>query len=85
MNIGIDPVSGYTQFQSQNIEDTTIEGIEAGWRLRFGDTKQFMFDGSAFYARGDNEGTGNPSTRSDRRRPLSASAGSRLTRPANCA
>ena len=60
VNIGVDPVSGYTQFQSQNIENTTIEGIETGWQLRFGDTKQFMFDGSAFYARGDNEGTGNP-------------------------
>ena len=60
VNIGVDPVSGYTQFQSQNIEDTTIEGIEAGWKLRFGDTEQFMFDGSAFYARGDNKGTGKP-------------------------
>ena len=60
VNIGVDPVSGYTQFQSQNIEDTTIEGIEAGWTLRFGDLEQFMLDGSAFYARGDNEGTGNP-------------------------
>jgi hemoglobin/transferrin/lactoferrin receptor protein len=60
VNIGVDPVSGYTQFQSQNIENTTIEGIETGWQLRFGDTRQFMFDGSAFYARGDNEGTGNP-------------------------
>jgi hemoglobin/transferrin/lactoferrin receptor protein len=60
VNIGVDPVSGYTQFQSQNIEDTTIEGIEAGWKLRFGDTEQFLFDGSAFYARGDNEGTGRP-------------------------
>lgn len=60
VNIGVDPVSGYTQFQSQNIEDTTIEGIEAGWTLRFGDLEQFMFEGSAFYARGDNEGTGNP-------------------------
>ncbi|MBT8081137.1 MAG: TonB-dependent hemoglobin/transferrin/lactoferrin family receptor [Gammaproteobacteria bacterium] len=60
VNIGIDPVSGYTQFQSQNIEDTTIEGIEAGWNVRFGDLEQFMLDGSAFYARGDNDGTGRP-------------------------
>jgi hemoglobin/transferrin/lactoferrin receptor protein len=60
VNIGVDPVSGYTQFQSQNIEDTTIEGIEAGWNLRFGDLEQFVLDGSAFYARGDNEGTGQP-------------------------
>jgi hemoglobin/transferrin/lactoferrin receptor protein len=60
VNIGVDPVSGYVQFQSQNIEDTTIEGIEAGWSARFGDLEQFMLDGSAFYARGDNEGTGRP-------------------------
>jgi hemoglobin/transferrin/lactoferrin receptor protein len=60
VNIGVDPVSGYTQFQSQNIEDTTIEGVEAGWSVRFGDLEQFAFDGSAFYARGDNEVTGRP-------------------------
>ncbi|MEJ2172227.1 MAG: TonB-dependent hemoglobin/transferrin/lactoferrin family receptor [Woeseiaceae bacterium] len=60
VNIGVDPVSGYTQFQSQNVEDTTIEGIEAGWNLRFGDLEQFVLDGSAFYARGDNAGTGQP-------------------------
>ncbi len=60
VNIGIDPVSGYVQFQSQNIEDTTIEGFEAGWNVRFGEREQFMLDGSAFYARGENEGTGRP-------------------------
>ena len=60
VNIGTDPVSGYTQFQSQNLEDTTIEGFEAGWNVRFGDLEQFMLDGSAFYARGDNKGTGQP-------------------------
>jgi hemoglobin/transferrin/lactoferrin receptor protein len=60
VNIGVDPVSGYTLFQSQNIDKTTIEGIEAGWNVRFGDLEQFAFDGSAFYARGDNEGTGEP-------------------------
>lgn len=60
VNIGVDPFSGYTQFQSQNIEDTTIEGIEAGWNVRFGDLEQFVFDGSAFYARGENEVTGQP-------------------------
>jgi hemoglobin/transferrin/lactoferrin receptor protein len=60
VNIGVDPVSGYTLFQSQNIADTTIEGIEAGWNVRFGNLEQFLFDGSAFYARGDNEDTGQP-------------------------
>ena len=60
VNIGVDPDSGYTLFQSQNIEDTTIEGVEAGWSIRFGEREQFAFDGSAYYARGDNEVSGNP-------------------------
>jgi hemoglobin/transferrin/lactoferrin receptor protein len=60
VNIGLDPVSGYTQFQSQNIDDTTITGFEAGWNTRFGISEQFGLDGSAYYARGDNEVTGQP-------------------------
>jgi hemoglobin/transferrin/lactoferrin receptor protein len=60
VNIGIDPVSGYTEFQSLNIEDTTIQGFEAGWQTRFGAYESFGFDGSAFYARGDNKVTGQP-------------------------
>ena len=60
VNIGVDPVSGYTEFQSLNIEDTTIEGFEAGWQTRFGTYDSFGFDGSAFYARGDNNVTGQP-------------------------
>ena len=60
VNVGVDPVSGYTEFQSLNIEDTTIEGIEAGWNLRWGDSDQYGIDGSAFYARGDNNVSGQP-------------------------
>ena len=60
VNVGVDPVSGYTEFQSLNIDDTTIEGLEAGWNLRWGAREQFAFDGSAYYARGDNEVTGQP-------------------------
>ena len=60
VNIGLDPVSGYTQFQSQNIDATTIEGLEAGWNTRLGINEQFGLDGSAYYARGDNEVTGQP-------------------------
>ncbi len=60
VNIGVDPDSGYTLFQSQNIEDTTIEGVEAGWSTRFGEHEQFSVDGSAYYARGDNGVTGEP-------------------------
>jgi hemoglobin/transferrin/lactoferrin receptor protein len=60
VNIGVDPVSGYTEFQSLNIEDTTIQGVEAGWQTRFGAYESFGFDGSAFYAHGDNNVTGQP-------------------------
>jgi len=60
VNIGVDPVSGYTEFQSQNIDKTKIEGVEAGWATRLGANEQFGIDGSAYYARGDNEVTGQP-------------------------
>ena len=38
VNLGLDPVSGYTMFQSQNIRETIIDGLEAGWNFRFGQT-----------------------------------------------
>ena len=60
VNVGVDPASGFVLFQSQNIEDTTIEGLEAGWDIRFGKLEQFALDGSAYYARGDNEISGQP-------------------------
>jgi hemoglobin/transferrin/lactoferrin receptor protein len=60
VNIGLDPESGYTLFQSQNIEETTIEGVEAGWNTRFGEREQLGMDGAAFFARGDNGITGEP-------------------------
>jgi hemoglobin/transferrin/lactoferrin receptor protein len=60
INLGVDPVSGFTMFQSQNIRETEIEGIEAGWSSRFGAAEAFGFDGSAYYARGDNKVTGEP-------------------------
>ena len=60
VNIGVDPVSGYTEFQSLNIADTTIQGFEAGWQTQFGTFDSFGFDGSAFYARGDNNVSGQP-------------------------
>jgi hemoglobin/transferrin/lactoferrin receptor protein len=60
VNIGFDAVSGYVLFQSQNIENTTIEGFEAAWNTRFGGLEQFALEGSAYYARGDNDVTGEP-------------------------
>jgi len=60
INLGLDPVSGFTMFQSQNISETQIEGLEGGWNSRFGEAQAFGFDGSAYYARGTNNDTGQP-------------------------
>ena len=60
VNVGVDSATGYTEFQSLNIDDTTIEGVEAGWTLRWGMREQFTVDGSAYYARGRNEVTSQP-------------------------
>jgi hemoglobin/transferrin/lactoferrin receptor protein len=57
VRIGIDPESGRLLFQSLNIEETRIEGIEAGGAWRFG---SFGVDGAAFYARGENKENGEP-------------------------
>ena len=58
VRLGIDPVSGRVLFQSLNLRETQIEGVEAGWSTRFGGAfEQFGFDGSAFYARGVNTET----------------------------
>jgi hemoglobin/transferrin/lactoferrin receptor protein len=58
INLGVDPLTGFTMFQSQNIRETQIEGLEAGWNSRFGGAEAFGLDGSAYYARGDNKDTG---------------------------
>jgi hemoglobin/transferrin/lactoferrin receptor protein len=60
INLGVDPVSGFTMFQSQNLDKTEIEGLEAGWKMRFGLDEAFGIDGSAYYARGTNKGSGQP-------------------------
>jgi len=52
VRLGTDPVSGRVLFQSQNLDETRIEGIEAGWSVRW---DAFGFDGSAYYARGINK------------------------------
>jgi len=57
VRLGTDPISGRVLFQSQNLDETRIEGIEAGWSARWG---AFGFDGSAYYARGTNKATNEP-------------------------
>jgi hemoglobin/transferrin/lactoferrin receptor protein len=54
VRLGADPVTGRILFQSQNLRETRIEGIEAGWTGRWG---AFGLDGSAYYARGINKET----------------------------
>jgi hemoglobin/transferrin/lactoferrin receptor protein len=60
INLGVDPVSGYTMFQSQNLRATQIEGFEAGWGTRLGREQTFELDGAAYYARGENKASGQP-------------------------
>lgn len=61
VRIGTDPVSGRLLFQSQNVNEAVIEGMEAGWRLRLpGGLQAFTTDGSLYLARGENRDTGEP-------------------------
>jgi hemoglobin/transferrin/lactoferrin receptor protein len=55
VRLGTDPVSGRVLFQSQNLEETRIEGVEAGWSASWG---AIGFDGSAYYARGTDKVSG---------------------------
>ena len=61
MRIGTDPVSGRTLFQSQNLRETVIQGVEGGWNVGFsGAMENFSFDGAFYLARGENKDSGEP-------------------------
>ena len=61
MRIGTDPVSGRILFQSQNLRETVIQGIEGSWDLGFlAAQESFSFVGSFYVARGENKDTGEP-------------------------
>ena len=61
MRVGVDPVSGRLLFQSQNLRQTVIEGIEGGWNLDLrGALENFSIDGSFYLARGENKDSGEP-------------------------
>lgn len=60
VRLGEDPVSGRILFQSQNLRATTIEGVEAAFARRFGVGERFGFDATLYYARGENDDTGEP-------------------------
>lgn len=57
VNLGVDPVSGKTLFQAQNLRATEITGLEASWALQL---ERWSFDVAAFYARGENLENGQP-------------------------
>jgi hemoglobin/transferrin/lactoferrin receptor protein len=61
IRLGEDSLSGRILFQSQNISETLIEGIEAGWQLNFAGAWQgFSADGALYKARGENMDNGQP-------------------------
>ena len=61
VRLGTDPVSGRTLFQSLNLDEARIEGVEAGGSLRFGgEFASLGLDASAFYASGENMENGAP-------------------------
>jgi hemoglobin/transferrin/lactoferrin receptor protein len=61
MRVGIDADSGRLLFQSQNLSETVIEGIEGGGHINFqGALENFQLDGSFYLAQGENRDNGQP-------------------------
>lgn len=61
VRLGADPASGRILFQSQNLSETVVEGIEAGGHIDFrGVLEAFSVDGSLYLARGENRDNGQP-------------------------
>jgi hemoglobin/transferrin/lactoferrin receptor protein len=61
VRIGADPDSGRILFQSQNVREAVIQGVEGGWSLDVGNVPgELTFDGAFFLARGENRDNGQP-------------------------
>jgi hemoglobin/transferrin/lactoferrin receptor protein len=59
VRLGVDPVSGRLLFQSRNLREATIEGLEGTLAWHFGGGRRALtLDASAYFARGEN-GDGN--------------------------
>lgn len=59
VRLGADPVSGRILFQSMNVSEALIEGVEAGGSLSFSEVAGGLsVDGSLYWARGENRDTG---------------------------
>ncbi len=61
VRLGADPESGRILFQSQNLEEAVIEGIEAGASLDLSGIQEGLsFDAALFVARSENRDNGEP-------------------------
>jgi hemoglobin/transferrin/lactoferrin receptor protein len=61
VRVGTDPVSGRLLFQSINIGDATIRGVEARWARELGGALQGLtLSASAYWAEGDNRDNEQP-------------------------
>lgn len=61
VRLGLDPLSGRILFQSRNLSQARIHGVEAGWQSRLpGTLRAFTIDGSLYVARGENRDNGEP-------------------------
>jgi hemoglobin/transferrin/lactoferrin receptor protein len=59
VRVGTDPISGRVLFQSQNLSEASIQGVEAGGSVKFaGALEGFGVDGALYYARGENKENG---------------------------
>jgi hemoglobin/transferrin/lactoferrin receptor protein len=61
VRLGLDPASGRILFQSRNMSQARIHGLEAGWHARLpGALRAFTIDGSLYISRGENWDNGEP-------------------------
>jgi hemoglobin/transferrin/lactoferrin receptor protein len=59
VRLGEDPVSGRILFQSQNLDEATIEGLEAGWSVLLpGAPGDLSLEGTLYWAQGENHDNG---------------------------
>lgn len=59
VRLGIDPVSGALIFQSRNISDASIHGVEANWRAQLpGVMRDLDVELAAFWAQGEDDTSG---------------------------
>ncbi|MDH4072408.1 MAG: TonB-dependent receptor [Gammaproteobacteria bacterium] len=61
VRLGLDPVSGRILFQSQNVSEAVIKGVEAGGSVRIDRAPgELSIEGSFYWAHGENRDNGEP-------------------------